>query len=193
MPIQIKAKDWDQKREEAGLESEAGTGSQNGLRTIFVYKRNWFVLSQTDGEPYQAEPIPGWDKATALAALNIREETFTMLNGNAQGYATGAATVAISPVAAMPEKTLFHEIAHVILGHHSDEGLNSLKEVEAECVALICCEVLGLPGPEFSRAYVQHWLRGDSIPEKSAQRIFQAADRILKAGISVAKPATAEI
>jgi hypothetical protein len=29
---------------------------------------------------------------------------------------------------------------------------------------------------------IQHWLRSDSIPEKSAQRIFGAADRILKAG-----------
>ena len=65
---------------------------------------------------------PAWDKATALAALNIREENFTMLDGNAQGYATGVATVAVSPVAAMPEKTLFHEIAHVILGHHSGDG-----------------------------------------------------------------------
>jgi hypothetical protein len=67
----------------------------------------------------------------------------------------------VSLVAAMPEKTLFHDIAHVILGYHADGGLNSLKEVEAESVALICCEVLGLPGPEFSRASVQHWLRGD--------------------------------
>ena len=182
MPIQIKAKDWDQKLQEDRLTPEDGAGQQNGSRTIFVFKRNWFVLAQTEGDPYQPEPIPGWDKATALTALNIREENFTMLNGNAQGYATGVETVAVSPVAAMPAKTLFHEIAHVILGHHADGELNSLHEVEAECVALICCEVLGLPGPEFSRAYVQHWLRGDSIPEKSAQRIFQAADRILKAG-----------
>lgn len=168
MPIQIKCRDWDQKRQEARIAADDAAGHDNGCRTIFVFKRNWFVLSQTEGELYQPEPIPGWDKATALAALNIREETFTILDGNAQGYATGIATVAVSPVAAMPEKTLFHEIAHVILGHHSDGGLNSLKEVEAECVALICCEVLGLPGPEFSRAYVQHWLRGDSIPEKTA-------------------------
>lgn len=183
MPLQIKAKDWDQKRSENGLLTD---GHENGFRTIFVYKRNWFVLAQTDGEPYQPMPIPGWDKATALASLNIREENFMMLDGNAQGYATGVATVAVSPVAAMPAKTLFHEIAHVILGHHGDGGLQSLHEVEAECVALICCEVLSLPGPEFSRSYVQHWLRGDSIPEKSAQRIFQGADRILKAGTASA-------
>jgi len=92
--------------------------------------------------------------------------------------------VAVSPIAARPAKTLFHEIAHVILGHHAGGSLNSIREVEAECVALIYCEVLGLPGPGFSRAYVQHWLSGDSIPEKSAVRIFQAADRVLRAGTS---------
>jgi hypothetical protein len=43
---------------------------------------------------------------------------------------------------------------------------------------------LGLPGVEYSRGYVQHWLCVDSIPEKSAQRIFQAVDRVLRAGTS---------
>ena len=74
MPIQIKCKDWDQKRQENGLVPEDGVGQVNGLRTIFVFKKNWFVLSQTDGEPYVPEPIPNWNKAAALAALNIREE-----------------------------------------------------------------------------------------------------------------------
>ena len=115
MPIQIKCRDWDQKREENGLVPEGGTGQETGFRTVFVFKKNWFVLSQTDGEPYVPEPIPNWDKAAAL--------DFTMVDGNAQGYATGKVTVAVSPVAAMPAKTLFHEIAHVILGHHADGSL----------------------------------------------------------------------
>jgi hypothetical protein len=57
-----------------------------------------------------------------------------------------------------------------------------LREVEAECVALICCSSLSLGGEEFSRGYIQHWLHGQTIPERSAQKIFKAADRILKAG-----------
>jgi hypothetical protein len=54
--------------------------------------------------------------------------------------------------------------------------------VEAECVALICCESLKLAGAEFSRGYIQHWLKSQTIPEKSVHRIFKAADAILKAG-----------
>jgi len=59
-----------------------------------------------------------------------------------------------------------------------------LREVEAEAVALLVCESLGLACSEYCRGYIQNWLEGDVIPEKSAQKIFGAADRILKAGIN---------
>lgn len=34
-----------------------------------------------------------------------------------------------------------------------------IREVEAESVALIYCETLGLDGSEFCRGYIQHWLK----------------------------------
>ena len=158
------------------------------VRQAFVYRRNWFVVSQTDGDDVPAQPIPGWDRQTALKALNVIEIPFDSPNGNTQGYAKGQA-IAISPVAAMPDKTTFHELAHVVLGHTEGQTLNdgdtlprSLKEAEAEPVALICLESLSLPGAEFCRGYIQNWLSGAEIPERSAQRIFKAADSILKAG-----------
>ena len=89
----------------------------------------------------------------------------------------------------MPDKTTFHELAHVVLGHTESATMNdgdtlprSLKEAEAESVALICLESLSLPGAEYCRRYIQNWLSGAEIPERSAQRIFKAADSILKAG-----------
>jgi hypothetical protein len=39
-----------------------------------------------------------------------------------------------------------------------------------------------MDGAEFCRGYIQNWLAGAEIPERSAQRIFAAADKILKAG-----------
>lgn len=84
---------------------------------------------------------------------------------------------------AMDGRLRIHEIGHVLLHHGGDDTERALREVEAECVAMICCESLGLTGVEYSRGYVQHWLCVDSVPEKAAQRIFQAADRILKAGM----------
>ena len=47
---------------------------------------------------------------------------------------------------------------------------------------MLLCESLELPGSEYCRGYMQSWLGDDVIPEKSAMKIFGAADRILKAG-----------
>ena len=85
-------------------------------------------------------------------------------------------------------------MAHVLL--HTSEGdftdteqtPRNLREVEAESVALLCCEALNLEGADHCRGYIQNWLYlgigydADAIPEKSAQKIFRAADQILRAG-----------
>ena len=164
-----------------------------GTFTRFVFRPKWFVLAQTDGQDVEPLAIPDWDRFRALDTLGIVEEPFAMTDGNCQGYARQR-TIAVSPVAELPEKTRFHELAHVVLGHtaEADAGLTdseltprSLREVEAEAVALVCLEALGLPGAERCRGYIQHWneRRGaEPIPERSAQRIFKAADQILKAG-----------
>ena len=161
--------------------------------TRFVFRPNWFVLAQTDGQDVEPLVIPEWDQARALETIGVVEEPFTGTDGNCQGYARQR-TIAVSPVAELPHKTRFHELAHVVLGHtaEAEAGLSdsditprSLREVEAEAVALVCLEALGLPGADRSRAYIQVWndRRGaEPIPERSAQRIFKAADQILKAG-----------
>src|SRR5499433_2927507 len=126
--------------------------------------------------------------STGIADVNVEEVPFEMMNGNCQGYAKGR-QIAINPLAQMPAKTTFHELAHIELGHtseavHDSETTpRSLKEVEAEAVALLCLESLGMDGAECCRGYIQSWLQGDMIPERSAQKVFAAADKILKAGI----------
>ena len=57
-----------------------------------------------------------------------------------------------------------------------------IRELEAEAVALICIESLGLPGAADSRGYIQNWYKGNEVPAKNARRIFAAAQAILKAG-----------
>jgi antirestriction protein ArdC len=154
----------------------------------FTFRRNWFVLSQTDGSEYEPVSAPEWSESTALAALNISRVPFELTNGNCQGYATGR-SIAVSSIAAMPHKTLFHELAHVLLGHTEEGAMNdgeltpqTLREAEAESVAMIVCESLGLPGAEYCRGYIQGWLKGQPIPESSTRIIFTTASTILKAG-----------
>ena len=134
--------------------------------------------------------------AVGTSTTNCRANSASsaaVTDGNCQGYARGR-VIAVSPVAGMPHKTRFHELAHVVLPHtaEANAGLNdsdmtprSLREVEAEAVALVCLEAPGLPGAENCRGYIQLWneRRGaEPTPERSAQRIFKAADQILKAG-----------
>ena len=178
MPITVK-------RRNASLDDE---DSDESFATLFVYKRRWFVLSQTEGPDIELPPLPNWDPGLALQNLDITQAPFTKPNGNCQGYARGR-EIAINPVAQLPRKTLFHETAHVLLGHtvqtdfEDHESLpRNLREVEAESVAYVCCEALGLEGGEFCRGYIQNWADGEPIPESSARRILRVADQILKAG-----------
>ena len=169
---------------------DANTGEETCF-TRFIFKRNWFVLSQTDGEPYSEPSIPDWDITKALAALNISEIPFDHTDGRVEGFARGR-SIAISPLSRNRASVRFHELGHIILGHCAEHEMTDsaertsrdIAELEAECVAMLCTESLGLPGADESRSYVQGWFKGSAVPERSAQRIFKAADTILKAGHS---------
>jgi hypothetical protein len=186
MPITRKVRDDDSQDNE--------TENHQRTFTTFVLKPRWFVLSQTVGDEFVSPCMPEWNADQALAALNIEQISFTHTNGNCQGYARQR-QIAINPVAQLPHKTLFHEAAHVVLGHtgqsefpDTEQTSKNLCEVEAEAVALLCCEALNLAGADYCRGYIQSWLypavgyNGAGIPEKSAQKIFHAADQILRAG-----------
>lgn len=190
MPVQVKLKSKEEEGEAGITDQDQGAAT----KTIFILKNNWFALCQTDGAEFaQDVDIPKWDKARALASLGITEQDFKSMSGNAQGYAIpNEKKLAINPLAALPWKTTFHEMAHCLL--HSAEAQMAdgemlqrcIKEAEAESVAYLCCATLELPGLEQSRAYIQHWLgseeQSDEFKKKSAARVFAAANKILKAG-----------
>jgi len=188
MPVTVKRRS-DERSVYDPLAAEVGNKPESATYTRFVYRAHWFVLCQTEGNDYVPAELPGWNEARALAALAIERIPFAHPDGNCQGYALER-KVSVSPIAFAPHRTLFHELAHVLLGHTAELGRQddsdltprNLREVEAESVALICTESLKLGTAEYSRGYIQKWLAGETIPEKSAHRIFKAADQILKAG-----------
>lgn len=165
-------------------------------KRFFVMKNNWFALCQTDPIPGMENqevtpPSINWDYGKALGTLGITEVPFDLVDGNVQGFARpDRRQIAINPLAAERWKTIFHELAHCLL--HATEEMHgetlplSIEEAEAEAVAYLCCASLGLPGLDESRGYIQGWLRDQARAEefsrKHASRVFQAADRILKAG-----------
>lgn len=187
MPVTYKKSTKDKAANEA---NEAGCEEQNEMRQRFVFRNYWFVLSQTEGDTPYVQSIPGFELDVALQSLGICRIAFDETNGNVQGFARQR-EIAINPIAGLPLKTTFHEIAHIVLGHTTSQTFvdseridRNIREVEAESVALICCESLGLQGAEAARGYIQRWLQGETeIPSQCAGRIFAAASTILKAGI----------
>jgi len=147
--------------------AEQSAASEERTYTTFVHTAPWFVVSQTYGSELGSITIPEWDAERALAAFCIERIAFDKTDGNCQGFARGN-QIAINPVAQLPHKTLFHEMTHVLL--HTSEGdftdteqtPRNLREVEAESVALLCCEALGLEGADYARGYIQHWVRHEA-------------------------------
>jgi antirestriction protein ArdC len=182
------------------VENDDGT-EDDVTKRFFVMKNNWFALAQTepiDPENTGTVPMPEtpeWDRATALANLGITEVPFDHVDGNCQGFARpNKGEIAINPLAALPWKTTFHELAHCLLHSKQAEAVFidtgnidvGIEEAEAESVAFLCCATLGLPGLEEARGYVREWLgssaKAEEFVKKSAAKVFSAADKILKAG-----------
>ena len=101
--------------------------------------------------------------------------------------------IAISPLAGNPWSTMFHEIAHCLMhnGDFQDSQVieRNIMEAEAEAVSLLCLAALELPGIEGCQAYIQHWIgmgqEAEQTLNKSMQRVFQTAHRILRAGMDL--------
>ena len=162
-------------------------------RTVFSY-------SDTDGDELPPVELPGWDTDTALGALGIDQVPFNMVNGNAQGFSfqdDDGRHVAINPTAVYPAKTMFHELAHLVLGHctSGDETHRGVAEFEAETTAYVVAKELELIDWDAaeSRAYIQTWLGGTEVTEDNIGRVFAAVNKILTAGraVAVAEPVAA--
>ena len=170
------------------IENEEGEKEQRliGFKPV----RAVFPLSETVGDDLPPRELPTWDHIQALGKLGIREVPFDSMDGNLQGYSLGL-EIAISPVAVNPDKTRFHEIGHVVLGHtlpgrHPEYLLHrGVMEFEAEATAYLTMNELEQLDEEtalHSRGYIQHWLDGGQPPDESIRNVFRATEAILRAG-----------
>jgi hypothetical protein len=167
-------------------------GRKQMILVAFKPKATVFGYSQTDGPEIEMPELPTWNLEMALAALEIEQEPFAHLDGNTQGYSYDH-KLAINPVAVHPMKTMFHELAHIVLGHttdteHTEHDKRGIKEFQAEAVAYLLANELELVewDASESRAYIQTWLSGtgsnDDITDSQIRSIFGAVNKILKAG-----------
>ena len=170
----------------------------------FVMLPNYFCYGQTEQgrqneRGWVSPELPNFDAQRCMRELNIAYIQFEdeeIDPGNLEaflyGYATkypsdGRNVLAVRP--GMPDgiTTFFHEMGHIVLGHidrvtpHDDRG--DPEELQAESVALLCLHALGMSSFEESSAYIQGWWDSSDYPEDYAEAVFNASNKILKAGM----------
>jgi hypothetical protein len=123
-----------------------------------------FALEQTDGEPLPELPIArvsGDDPTGCFDTLSdharelgyqVALDAFESPNKCGEtNFATRTVTIRHDLPPAHRVKTLFHELAHIALEHDTCAfGARSVAELEAESVAWICCDAVGIVSDAYS-------------------------------------------
>lgn len=155
-----------------------------GFRVVHV-----FDISQTEGDelPELSEPagdVERWiGSVERLIASNGIALKYGVLDGSTLGLSSLKKITVLSGLKPpMRLEVLVHELAHELL--HPDietrkRLTNTVKETEAQAVAHIVCQALGLEGNEHTVDYI-HLHDGDSdVFAKSMQRIQKCSSGVL--------------
>lgn len=171
-------------------------GAEEEIEFITYRIANVFDISQTEGDavPEICEKlesdIEGFDSIIGklISAADVPVE-FEAIKGGALGYyssSIGKIVVKEGMSQSQTMKTLVHEIAHSIL--HSKDGEESeadrrTKEVQAESVAYVVMNCLGIDTSEYSFGYIAGWSYCKEAKEllKSLEIIRKTSQRIIKA------------
>ncbi len=133
-----------------------------------------FDISQTDGDPLPAlcnelqGAVPDFQKIfSAVQNLSPYKIVFEPMPEDQKGYCSHTdKKIALKPGMSDAQivKTLLHEYAHATL-HANSEKDRQQKEIEAESVAFIVSDFLGVDTSGYSFDYVSVWSHGMNIEE----------------------------
>lgn len=169
--------------EQAEPDADAASSGVVGFRAVHV-----FDIAQTDGEPLadvaQASGDPGDEIAAihaAIVAAGVEVEYADALDG-ALGASFGGRIKVLRGLPPAEEfMVLAHEWAHELLHRSGERPGRDTRELEAEAVAFVVGEAVGLDAGEAARDYL-HLYRGDrEALEASLDRIQRTSATILKA------------
>lgn len=161
----------------------------NSFRTVSV-----FDISQTDGEeiPSYINKLDGDVNNFEILFKKLQEVSpvkviIDDIKGNANGYFRDAENVIVVKKGMSEQqtiKTTVHEIAHAFL-HNKDgeeyEADRQTREVQAESIAYVVCNMLGLDTAEYSFGYIAGWSKDKEAEElnKSMEVIRKTANMII--------------
>jgi hypothetical protein len=160
-----------------------------------------FDVSQTEGKeipkyPFQPEEligdVPYYDHMlTILKQISPVPITLEEIKNGAKGYFhLGEQRIVIQSGMAPLQtlKTEIHEISHAILHNAKTDNTEPIRmvsqnqrEVEAESVAFVVTQYLGLDTSDYSIPYVAGWTEGDTdLLKKSLETVRNAASQFIK-------------
>ena len=156
-----------------------------GFRAAYV-----FDISQTDGQELPEIGNVNGDPREYRHRLGKFVTDQGILLEYSQDIAPARGTSAGGKITLLPEQTpaeefatLAHEVAHELM--HRDERRASTskrsRETEAEAVAFVVCQAIGLETGSAAQDYIQLYEGDAKLLSESLQHIQQAATRILNA------------
>lgn len=171
-------------------DTETGNGSEENPVFVRFKAVHVFDVAQTDGEPLP-EPAsvngdPGGltEKLKAfVAAQGITLEHAATLGG-ADGVSSGTKIILRQGLEPAHEfHVLVHELAHETLHHQDGEPRpdKTVRETEAEAVAFIVSQAVGLDTNGAAADYIQLYRGNPEMLAASLTRIQQTAARIIEA------------
>jgi hypothetical protein len=147
-----------------------------------------FDVAQTDGYPLPSLPSVKGDPGHALVKLHrfAREKKIEVIKSEAvrtaDGISYGGKIVLRPDMAAAKEfGVLAHELAHELI-HLVDDRLNLPKpvlELEAESVAFVVCQAIGLDTNTAFGDYIRFWEGNPKLLRASFERIQKCSSNIL--------------
>jgi len=158
-----------------------------GFRTVYV-----FDVSQTEGKPLPEVSVSrlkgdaaDWPRLRDACPYPITETPDLHGANGCFHVATQRISLLESLEGRHKAKTLIHEWAHGLLHAAPDEKCveaSKVQELEAESVAFVVADALGLDTSSYSFGYIAHWSGKDAFDQvkRSGGRIQKAANRILQ-------------
>lgn len=151
-----------------------------------------FDVLQTEGEDLPSicnrlignDPTNCYERLVSVAnslGFNVEDHVFSGSTNGDCSFELHRIRIEVTNTPAQKVKTLAHELAHALL--HANESNRSLAELEAESVAYIVCQVLGIDSSDYSFGYVTTWGGGGDYAiasiKASCGRIQQSSTAIL--------------
>ena len=172
---------------ESNADAKESTPQLYGFRAVYV-----FDVSQTEGKDIPAlTEVEGDVSGYRERLVKFVESQNVTLNYSeriapARGLSFGGKITLLSGMQPAEEfSTLIHEIAHEMLhrGERRTLATKQVRETEAEAVAFVVCQSVGLQTGTASADYIQLW-HGDAKLLQESLEVVQRTAAIILGGIA---------